>query len=323
MNNSPLVSAIIIFLNAEKFIQEALDSVFAQSYQNWELLLVDDGSIDQSRTIALQYVQQYPGKVRYLDHDNHQNRGTSASRNLGIDHAQGEYITFLDADDVWFPHTLEQQVAMMESHPEAAMTYGYMQLWYSWTDKPEDKKQDHLFDLGVPQNTLIQPPTLLINTLNSYYQEPGMGNAIIRAETFKKLGRFEERFRDWGEDKVFFAKVQLKEPVFVSGECWLKYRQHTESCCHRFEKDRKLMSAALQNFLTWLEEYLLSQGMKNTDVWQVLQAVKTKPRYRYRHSTVYTFWIRCLRFLMVFGRRTLSVSVRRWLWNSIGSRLHG
>lgn len=322
-NDPALVSTVMIFLNGEAFIQEAIESVFAQTYENWELLLVDDGSTDQSTAIALQYVQQHPEKVRYFEHDNHQNRGMSISRNLGVEHAKGKYIAFLDADDIWLSHKLKQQVAIMESHPEAAMTYGRMQWWYSWTGKPEDKRQDHFFDLGVLPNTLIQPPKLLINALNTYYQEPGTGTVLIRSETFEKFGRFEESFRSWGEDKVFFAKVQLNAPVFVSDECWLRYRQHSESCCHLTENDAKRISAALQSFLDWLENYLLSQGMKNTEVWQVLQAVKNQPRYRYRHNTLYSFWINFLKSLMVLGRRMLPVDFRRWLWASIGSKLYG
>src|SRR5690348_1999757 len=109
MNNKPLVSVIMIFLNAEKFMEEAIESVLAQGYSNWELCLVDDGSCDSSTSLARHYARLYPEKVCYLEHDEHQNRGTGPSRNLGIQAASGEYVTFLDADDVWLPHKLEQQ----------------------------------------------------------------------------------------------------------------------------------------------------------------------------------------------------------------------
>src|SRR6478672_466011 len=115
MNISPLVSSIIIFFNAEKFFEEAIESVLAQTYGNWELILADDGSTDGSTAIALRYAQQYPEKIRYVEHEGHQNCGMSATRNLGICHAKGEYIAFLDADDVWFPYKLEQQVEIMKS----------------------------------------------------------------------------------------------------------------------------------------------------------------------------------------------------------------
>ena len=84
MKNKPLVTVITIFLNAERFIEEAIESVLAQSYAEWELLLVDDGSTDASTEIALRYAEQYPQKVRYFQHTEHENHGISASQNLGI-----------------------------------------------------------------------------------------------------------------------------------------------------------------------------------------------------------------------------------------------
>ncbi len=84
MTSKPLISCIIIFFNAgDKFFIEAIQSVFAQTYENWELLLVDDGSTDGSTDIAISYTQKYPEKVFYLEHEGHQNRGMSATRNLG------------------------------------------------------------------------------------------------------------------------------------------------------------------------------------------------------------------------------------------------
>jgi len=98
---TPLVSVVIPFLNGEQFLREAIESVFAQTYSHWELLLVDDGSSDASTQIAMRYAQQNGEKVRYLDHDGHLNRGVCASRNLGIRQARGELIALLDVDDVW------------------------------------------------------------------------------------------------------------------------------------------------------------------------------------------------------------------------------
>src|SRR5918997_3094056 len=142
MNSKPLVSSVMIFLNAEKFIEEAIESVFAQTHDNWELLLVDDGSSDDSSQIALRYAERHPEKVRYLEHPGHRNRGMSASRNLGIRHAKGEYIALLDSDDVWLPHKLQQQVAILDAAPEAGMVYGLSQYWHSWTGKPQDIQRD-------------------------------------------------------------------------------------------------------------------------------------------------------------------------------------
>jgi glycosyltransferase involved in cell wall biosynthesis len=92
ITSRPLISAIIIFFNEERFLEEAIENVFAQTYKNWELLLVDDGSTKDSTTIAFNYAEKYPEKVCNLEHEGHQNRGMSATLNLGIRHAESEYI---------------------------------------------------------------------------------------------------------------------------------------------------------------------------------------------------------------------------------------
>ena len=124
VSERPLVSAIIIFLNGARFLEEAIQSVLGQEYAHWELLLVDDGSTDGSSVIALDYARRYPEKIRYLEHEGHQNRGMSASRNLGIRGARGAYVGFLDADDIWLPHKLAEQVALLESLPQRPLSYG-------------------------------------------------------------------------------------------------------------------------------------------------------------------------------------------------------
>ena len=78
------VSVICIFYNAERFFREAIDSVLEQEFDDFEFLLVDDGSTDGSTAIALEYVAQHPDRVRYLEHEGHANRGMSATRNLGL-----------------------------------------------------------------------------------------------------------------------------------------------------------------------------------------------------------------------------------------------
>ena len=105
MNHSPLISSIIIFFNGAKYLQEAIESVFAQT-DNWELFIGGrDGSTDGSTEIAMTYAaKRHPGKVRYLQHP-HQNRGNvGASRNLGVRHGRGQYIALLDSDDVRYRH---------------------------------------------------------------------------------------------------------------------------------------------------------------------------------------------------------------------------
>src|SRR5215470_16887581 len=229
MNDYPLVSVIIIFFNGEPFIKEAVTSVLAQTYSAWELLLVDDGSTDGSTAMARDYVNRYPHKIFYLQHEGHQNRGMSVSRNLGIHRAKGEYIAFLDADDVWLPHKLAQQVEILNSHPRAGMLYGATQWWFSWTGKAEDSQRDFVHPMGVPPDTLIEPPKLLIQLLKNEGVSPCTCSIMVRRDVMERIGGFEESFRGLYEDQVFCTKICLNEVVFASSECSNLYRQHFAS----------------------------------------------------------------------------------------------
>lgn len=308
INTKPLVSAITIFLNGETFIEEAIASVFAQTYDNWELLLVDDGSTDGSTAIAQRYAQQYPDKVRYLEHEGHQNRGMSATRNLGIHNAKGEYIALLDADDVWLPQKLEQQVAILESHPEAGIVCSSTQYWYSWTGNAKDIKRDYVRELKIPPNKLFEPPLLLTLLLQRKALTPATCSVLMRREIFNEIGGFEELFRGMFEDQAFFTKVYLKVPVFVEANYWDKYRQHPNSTCSIAQKEGKfhrLKPNPIQlNFLNWLAEYLSQQGVKDTEVWQALQ----QGLWPYQHPVLYFF-------LQLFqnGKYRLSLLVKQAL----------
>jgi glycosyltransferase involved in cell wall biosynthesis len=193
---------------------------------------VDDGSTDDSTTMALRYAEQYTVKVRYLKHVRHQNRGMSASRNLGIRHAKGEYIAFLDSDDVWLPHRLEQQIEILTLYPEVSMVYGLSQYRYNWTRNPEDVQRDFVPNLGVQPDTPFKPPMLSTSLYplgNS--AAPCPSNLLLRREVVERIGGFEESFKgvyEMYEDQAFLAKVWLSEPVFVADKCWDRYRQHAE-----------------------------------------------------------------------------------------------
>jgi glycosyltransferase involved in cell wall biosynthesis len=279
MKTEPQVSAVIIFLNEERFLHEAVESVLAQTYGNWELLLVDDGSTDGSTAMARRYAEQYPARVRYLEHDDHQNRGMSASRNLAMRHATGEYIGILDADDVWFPHTLQQQVGILESHPEAALVYGRVQRWYSWTGTAADTQRDSMRDLGVAPDRLVRPPTQFLLLL----QDKGMPSGImVRHEVVERVGGFEETFRGMYEDNAFLAKVCLRETVFASGECWYKYRKHADSASSVAVRTGRY-GAARRAFLNWAEGYLAEEEVKDPEIWRVLRR-ELRP---YRHPRLY------------------------------------
>ncbi|WP_013325561.1 glycosyltransferase family 2 protein [Gloeothece verrucosa] len=297
-----LVSVIIIFFNGEKFFTEAIESIFAQTYENWELFLVDDGSTDSSTKIALNYTKKYPGKVYYLKHSNHENKGMSASRNLGIAHAKGNYIAFLDCDDIWMKNKLSEQIALFQTYPEAMMIYGKSLYWYSWTGKEEDKEQDIFYPLGVTPNNLIPPPKLLINLLKLNVQTPTSCNAIIRRQVFSELGSFENQFRTLYEDQVFFVKILLNSPVFVSDHIWAKYRQHSDSCTNNMfndiTKNIELYSQTRLVFLNWLKVYFKSQKVSHLELWFLL----IKEIYLCQNPKLFRRWLLLKNALMSYWK---------------------
>lgn len=280
INTNPLVSCIIIFFNAKKenFFEEAIESIFAQTYDNWELLLADDGSTDGSTAIALQYAGKYPEKVRYVEHEGHQNRGMSATRNLGIRNAKGEYIAFLDADDVWLPHKLEQQVPILEAHPEAAMLYGRTQCWFSWMENNPVRfypdQQDEMTITSLQFDQLVKPPTQLLVYLQNRNIYPCTCSILIRHQIFKDIGGFEEEFQNAQEDMVFHSKIFLKAPIYVSSDCWDRYRMHPDSYWRTLDRQGKGVEAVYLGrlkYLTWLKKYLSEQGINNPQIWKALK----------------------------------------------------
>ncbi|HEX5734493.1 MAG TPA: glycosyltransferase [Blastocatellia bacterium] len=276
MNPEPLVSIIMTFLNAERFIQEAIESVLEQSYANWELLLIDDGSTDSSGEVARQYAVMYAGKMRYLSHAGGANLGMSASRNLGINSARGELIAFLDADDVWLPEKLERQVEILRSQPAAAMVCGRTQYWYSWSGKQEDLSRDFVPELGVPLDRLVDPPALFPALMRN--QVVTSTGGLVRREAIETVGGYEERFRGLYEDQAFYAKVCLKAPVFISDGCWYKYRKHPDSCCAVAESLGRHHAERLL-LLNWLESYLSENAIKDKGVWQSLRRAQWTCRF--------------------------------------------
>ena len=117
----PLISCVMIFLNGEKYIGAAIESVLAQSRSDWELILVDDGTTDGATRIVRSYCEAHPGRIRMISHPGGRNLGMSASRNAGVRASRGRYVAFLDADDIWLPARLETHVAELERNPEVAM----------------------------------------------------------------------------------------------------------------------------------------------------------------------------------------------------------
>ena len=300
MNNiyeRPLVSVVIPFFNCGTFMDETIRTVLAQTFNNWELLLVDDGSTDNSAEIALNYSKQFPNKIHYLEHDGHMNLGTSATRNLGIKRAKGKYIALLDADDLWVPNKLDQQVEILELIPEAGMVYGGTKFWFSWNDKPP--RPDHYFLFGVKTNSLIYRPTLLVLALKDKIATASMSNVMIRHEVLEKTGLFEDNFPGMYDDQVFLAKIILNSAVFVSNRYWDIYRQHPTSLhWTSLKNDQKLRADKLE-YLHWLESYLEKINYDNPELSEAIEHSERDARSSKPASTVQTYYSNLRKILQI------------------------
>jgi glycosyltransferase involved in cell wall biosynthesis len=293
---APRVSVVTIFLNAERYLAEAVESVLAQDFRDFELILVDDGSEEPCSALARDYAARQGPIVRYLDHPGHRNRGMSASRNLGISAARGEFIAFIDADDVWMPDKLRRQVGIMDDHPELGMVCGTVRYWYSW-EGPEDV----IIPTGHVQNRVVPPPeaSLALYPLGRA-AAPCPSDLLLRRATVMALGGFEEHFtgpRQLYEDQGFLAKLYLSAPVFFSDQVWLSYRQHADSCVAEVTRDGRYAEVRFY-FLTWLERYLA--GLPHAD--RRVRAALRRALWPYRHPALHNMTRRSAE-LQRMGRR--------------------
>jgi len=320
MGENALVSIIIIFYNTEKYLEEAINSVIEQTYTHWELLLVDDGSSDRSPQIARKYAAIHPDQVRYLSHPDHRNLGKGASRNLGIRHAKGEYLAFLDADDIWLPHKLKQQVPVFEKHRQAGMVYGQTLYWYSWTQDPPPEREDYVPWLGVPVDTLIQPPSLLPLYLYGTASIPCPTSILVRRDAVNQVGGFDDEFvgiNNIYEDQAFYAKLCLITPVVVINRCWDLYRQHSQASM-AIAWQTGTEAQARFYFLNWLVKYLKDHDVQDQSVWLAVlreQWLVRKPAWMQPRMAVVFRWLK--KWLLQIERRILSphLSNRLWLRN--------
>ena len=254
-----LVSVTIPFFNAERFLSETIESVFAQSYTEWELLLVNDGSSDGGTAIARAIAARHPDKVFYLEHPGHSNLGVNAARNLGARRSRGEFLAFLDSDDIWLPAKLEVAVASMAEHAEAGFFFGPTEYWYEWDPVGNGGRKNEV-PAVAPGNRIYRPPELLaLNMPLGKYGVPCPCSFLLRRWAFERVGGFDESFNpstyQYYEDVALLSKIYLHIPVYVSNACLDKNR------CSRFSMTRQMIpalrhDAARRFFFRWLKDYL-------------------------------------------------------------------
>lgn len=213
------VSVIIPAYNQGLYLKEAVQSVLGQTYPNFELIIVDDGSTDNTADVVHRFQDQ---RIRYIYQEN---RGLSAARNAGIQHSDGEFLTFLDSDDLFFPDKLEVLLAELEQHPEVGFVAGQAVLI-----------DEHGNPLGEVFSTPLpdDPARLLLwNPLH-------VCSVMVRRLWIDRVGLFDERFRAYEDWDMWLRLGRAGCPMRWVPYPVSMYRFHTS----QMTQDRERMTTA-------------------------------------------------------------------------------
>lgn len=198
---SPLISVILPVYNRENYLNEAIQSMLEQTYKNFELIIVDDGSTDNSLSIA-----ENINDERIVICKNQINKGVSFSRNLGISKAKGEFLAFMDSDDISLPLRLEKQILLFQNNKE-------IDICGSWLQMMNSKK---ILDFAKSHDEIIC--RMLLHCAIS------IGSVMARATVFKDE-RFNSELRH-GEDYELWSRLCWKKRFHNIQEPLLIYRYH-------------------------------------------------------------------------------------------------
>jgi len=221
----PRVSVVIPLFNAERFIRETLDSVFCQTYRDFEVIVVDDGSTDRSPTM----VQTYGRDIRYVRQEN---LDVAAARNTGIRVSQGEFIAFLDQDDVWAPQKLERQVSVFEEMPDSHVVFCDMVRWYGGENTRHEKWR-HRYNRRAVRGDMAKALLLRCSFQPS--------TVMVARACFEKGGYFDESLRVSSDWDMWLRLACLNYRFRYIEEVLCFYRDHggnTFRSSEKMEKDR-------------------------------------------------------------------------------------
>jgi glycosyltransferase involved in cell wall biosynthesis len=202
------VSVIVPAYNSGPYLAAALRSVFEQDYQPMEVIVVDDGSTDETASIARSFKD-----ITYIFQSN---RGPSSARNTGIGMSQGDFIAFLDADDCWPENKLRAQVLHLIENPETEVVMGRIQCMGLLTDKEKEK-----IKFEKPDNTMIS-----IN----------LGSGIFKKSVFDKVGFFDEALRYYEDHDWFLRAREQRTTMIILKQVTLLYRKHGDSLSRKRKK---------------------------------------------------------------------------------------
>src|SRR5262245_46039486 len=221
--SSPKVSVVIPVFNGERFIGDAIRSALSQTFRDFEIIVVDDGSIDQTEKI----VRQFFDRVAY---HRQENRGAAAARNLGVMRGSGEWIAFLDADDIWYPQKLAVQFEAVAMNPAIGFVYSDMDT----IDVHEVILQRNFLTTQEKRHRWKKKRDLVSLVFGSQ-PFPYPSTVLLKRELFSQSGGFSPLFRrNYHEDFDLFARIAPVAPLHFLPQLPVQYRPMPRS---RIRKD--------------------------------------------------------------------------------------
>ena len=208
-DNHGLVSAIMPVYNGDRYLSEAIESVLAQTEHNIEIIVIDDGSTDNTGKIA----QSYKDNISYMYQSN---SGAPSARNRGLEMARGEFIAFLDADDLWSKNKLELQLGYLSQDPSIEIVLGYQQIMQLIGVKDENNTFENI---AYPSMTLQ------------------LGAGLFRKSAFEKVGKFNPELRYADDWDWFMRGRELGISMRMYPETVLFYRRHDRNLTNHKELD--------------------------------------------------------------------------------------
>jgi glycosyltransferase involved in cell wall biosynthesis len=259
----PTISVIIPTYNAEHTILETLKSVQEQTFRDFEIIVIDDGSKDRTVELVNGITDE---RLTILSYEN---GGVSVARNRGISQANGEFIAFLDADDLWSPDKLELQLAALQRHPEAGVAY-------SWTSYFMDGQEDALF----PGKPVFFEGDVYTKLLVENFLANG-SNPLICRKAIESVGEFDPVLTI-GEDWEFYLRLAARWSFVMVPKHQIFYRQSSGAASSKIEEiERQMLVMFEKTFqtappeyqylrnhsLAWLYEYCTQQYLQySTDL---------------------------------------------------------
>ncbi|MFN3802198.1 glycosyltransferase family 2 protein [Belliella pelovolcani] len=243
-NQDPLVSIIIPVYNKTSYIKETLESALAQTYLNTEIILVDDGSSDGSFEILQEYYEKYPDKIVLIDQEN---QGVSAATNKGIQAARGEYIQFLDADDLLTSDKIANQIKLLDAHSFSTITS------CEWKIFKDNLKQAESMPFGVFQD--FNSGLDLIIQFWNHQEMMAISSYLTHRSLIEKAGPWDESLTI-NQDGEFFTRVLLHaDKVVYDSEGKVFYRTPGESNVSQ-QKTEKAMKSLIESYRCYEREVL-------------------------------------------------------------------